>query len=105
MCVSAAAQSVVQLTVADLVRLMSFQVLLFTATMPETLQETVAKWQRKPVKILVAPGDMSISESITQVESFLFRHHCKASIVATCKHGVMKLVILGSMCTVLHPSF
>ena len=70
LCVPATAQLVVRPTVADLVRLMS-QVLMFTATMPETLQATAAKWQRKPVKIVVAPGDMSISESITQVKAFL----------------------------------
>lgn len=43
------------------------QVLLFTATMPDTLQEAAAKWQRKPVMIHLAPGDMSISKTVMQV--------------------------------------
>lgn len=46
---------------------LSFQVLLFTATMPDTLQEAAAKWQRKPVMIHLAPGDMSISKTVSQV--------------------------------------
>lgn len=45
------------------------QVLLFTATMPEALQKAAAKWQRKPVSIQLAPGEMSISQTITQVHS------------------------------------
>ncbi len=47
------------------------QVLLFTATMPEALQEAAAKWQRKPVSIHLAPGEMSISQTITQVHSHI----------------------------------
>ena len=43
------------------------QVLLFTATMPDTLQEAASKWQRKPVMIHLAPGDMSISKTVMQV--------------------------------------
>ena len=63
------------------------QVLLFTATMPEALQEAAAKWQRKPVNIHLAPGEMSISQTITQVHSHtvarprfcpdLFQHMCE----------------------------
>ena len=45
----------------------ALQVLLFTATMPEAVQEAGAKWQRKPVSIHLAPGEMSISQTITQV--------------------------------------
>lgn len=64
------AQSCAELACFDLTwgaDLCCWQVLLFTATMPEALQETAAKWQRKPVRIHVATGDMSISETITQV--------------------------------------
>ena len=50
------------------------QVLLFTATMPDTLQEAAAKWLRKPVIIHLAPGDMSISKTVSQV---LCGHHYK----------------------------
>ncbi len=49
----------------------ALQVLLFTATMPEGLQEAAAKWQRKPVSIHLAPGEMSISQTITQVHSHI----------------------------------
>lgn len=43
------------------------QVLLFTATMPDSLQEAAAKWQRKPVIVHLVPGDMSISKTVMQV--------------------------------------
>ena len=64
------------------------QVLLFTATMPEALQETAAKWQRKPVKILVAPGDMSISETIIQVSCCYSLQCTQAHASAAGDHSV-----------------
>ena len=55
----------------------ALQVLLFTATMPEALQEAAARWQRKPISIHLAPGEMSISQTITQV-------HSRIAVVSLC---------------------
>jgi len=51
----------------SIITVTALQVLLFTATMPEAVQEAGAKWQRQPVSIHLAPGEMSISQTITQV--------------------------------------
>ena len=55
----------------------ALQVLLFTATMPEGVQEAGAKWQRQAVSIHLAPGEMSISQTITQVHKTTSRNFCK----------------------------
>ncbi|KAL0036815.1 hypothetical protein WJX77_000238 [Trebouxia sp. C0004] len=62
------------------------QVLLFTATMPEALQEVAAKWQRKPVSIYLAPGEMSISQTITQVVQVCAEHKKPAKLLKHLTH-------------------
>ncbi|KAL3156027.1 hypothetical protein ABBQ32_013014 [Trebouxia sp. C0010 RCD-2024] len=62
------------------------QVLLFTATMPETLQEAAAKWQRKPVIIHLAPGDMSISKTVSQVVQVCAEHKKPAKLLKHLTH-------------------
>lgn len=43
------------------------QVQLFTATMPERLQEAARQWLRKPLRIHIHMDGASISPTITQV--------------------------------------
>lgn len=50
------------------------QVALFTATMPESLQELAAAWLQQPEVIRVATSAACISSSITQVVQVCAEH-------------------------------
>ena len=57
--------------------------------MPEALQEAAAKWQRKPVSIHLAPGEMSISQTITQVHPcLLLLERLAVLIILPCAEGI-----------------
>lgn len=45
----------------------ALQVGLFTATMPESLEEVAAEWLHRPQRVQITAADASISKSITQV--------------------------------------
>lgn len=57
------------------------QVLLFTATMPDSLQQEANAWLRKPERMHVAMNGACISPTITQVPAWctlaMSSTHCK----------------------------
>lgn len=67
---------------ATLLLLLHPQVGLFTATMPESLQEVAAAWLHRPERVAIHASAASISRSVTQVVQVCAEHKKPAKLVS-----------------------
>ena len=74
------------------------QVALFTATMPESLEEVAAEWLRRPERVRISASAASISRSVTQVGGGHAGHGGRAACMLRWPQAGMEARLLAHSC-------